>query len=111
MEIEEMNQTQQLPWLVNNVLFCYEGDKHTGNQSKRKQHFLYHKEKRGSSKEAYTDASKITGRKVVYTAVFTDTARKGALPEEVSIHTAEMTAINKTAMKETKEREDIRGVK
>ena len=23
MEIQEMNQTQQLPWLVNNTLFCY----------------------------------------------------------------------------------------
>ena len=22
---KEMNHTQQLPWLVNNILFCYEG--------------------------------------------------------------------------------------
>ena len=29
MEIEEMNQTQQSPWLVNNILVCYGGDKHT----------------------------------------------------------------------------------
>ena len=25
-EIEEMNQTQQPPWLVNNILFGYEGE-------------------------------------------------------------------------------------
>ena len=47
--------------------------------------------------------SKSTRRKVGYAAVFTDTTRKGTLPEEASIHTAEM-----TAMKEIKEREDIR---
>ena len=35
-EIEEMNLTQQPPWLVNNILFCYEGETHTGNESKRK---------------------------------------------------------------------------
>ena len=40
--------------------------------------------------------------KVGYAAVFTDTTRRGTLPEEASIHTAEM-----TAMKEMKEREDI----
>ena len=62
-EIEEMNQTQPPPWLVNNMLFCYESDKHTGNESKKKQHFLQHKEKHSSSKEAYTDRSKSTGRK------------------------------------------------
>ena len=28
-----MNQTQQSPWLVNDILFCYEGDKHTGKES------------------------------------------------------------------------------
>ena len=28
MEMEEMNQTKQHSWLVNNTLFCYEGDKH-----------------------------------------------------------------------------------
>ena len=37
MEIEEMNQTQHPPWLVNSILFCYEGDKNTGNESERKQ--------------------------------------------------------------------------
>ena len=71
-EIEEMNQTQHFtPWLVK-TLFCYEGDKHTGNKSERKQHFLQHKGKHSSSKEAYTGGSKSTGRKVGY-AVFTDT--------------------------------------
>ena len=38
-EIEEMNQTQQPPWLVNNILFCYEEETHTLNDSQRKQHF------------------------------------------------------------------------
>ena len=31
--IEEINQTQQPPWLVNNILFCYKGDKHAENES------------------------------------------------------------------------------
>ena len=39
-EIEEMNQTQQPPWLENNILFYYEGEKCMGNDSDRKQHFL-----------------------------------------------------------------------
>ena len=47
MEIEEINQTQKDPWLVNNVLFCYKGKKHTGNESERKQH----KEKHSNSKQ------------------------------------------------------------
>ena len=64
--IEEMNQTQQPLWLVN-VLFCYEGEKQTGNESKRKKH--------SNSKEAYTDGSKSTSRKVGYATVFTDTRR------------------------------------
>ena len=51
----------------------------------------------------YTDRSKSIGRKVDYAAVFADTTRRGVLPEEASIHTAEMTEI-----KEIKEREDIR---
>ena len=51
------------------------------------------------AKKANTDGSKSTGRKVGYAAVFTDTTRRGALPEEASIHTAEM-----TAMKDKKER-------
>ena len=72
MEIEEMNQTQQSPWLENNILICYGGDKHTGNENEKKQHFLQHKEKYSSSKEAYTDGSKGTERKVGYGAVFTD---------------------------------------
>ena len=88
-----MNQTQQPSWLVNNILFCYVGDKHTGSESERKQHYLQNKRKYGSNKEAYTDGSKCTGRKVGYTAVFTDTTRREAHPEEASIHTAEMTAM------------------
>ena len=66
-----MNQTQQTQWLVNNILFYYECDKHTENESEKKQHFLQHNEKHSSSKEAYTDGSKSTGKKEGYTAVFT----------------------------------------
>ena len=55
-------------------------------------------------KEAYTGESKSTGREVRFAAVFTDITRRGALPEEASIHTAEMTAIE-TAMKEIKGRD------
>ena len=47
------------------------------------------------------DESKSTERKVGYAAVFTDTTRRGAFPEESSTHTAEMTAI-KTAIEEIK---------
>ena len=39
MEIEDMSQTQQPQWLVNNILFYYKGYKNTGNKSERKQHF------------------------------------------------------------------------
>ena len=58
METEKINQAQQPSWLVNNILFCYKGDKYTGNESERKQHFLQQKGKRGCSKEAYTDGTK-----------------------------------------------------
>ena len=44
-EREEMNQTQQPPWLVNNILFCYEAEEHTGNENERKPHFLQPKGK------------------------------------------------------------------
>ena len=79
-EIEEMKQTQQPLWLVNNILFCYEKETHTENVSEIKQHFLQHKEKLGINKEAYTDGSKSTGRKVG-AAVFADITKRGALPE------------------------------
>ena len=35
-EIEEMNQAQQPPWMVNNIFFSYDGEKQMGNDSKRK---------------------------------------------------------------------------
>ena len=63
-EIEEMNQTQQPPLLVNNILFYYEGKTHTGNDNKRMQHFLQHKRNHNNNKEVYTDGSKSKGRKV-----------------------------------------------
>ena len=48
-----------------------------GNDSKRKQHFLQHKEKHNNNKEVCTDISKCTGRKVSFAAVFTDNTRRG----------------------------------
>ena len=71
--------------MVNNILFCYEGDKHTGNDSEKKQHFLQDKVKHSSSKEAYTDGTKNIGRKVGYGSVFTDSIRRGTLPKEVRL--------------------------
>ena len=100
-DIEEMNQIQQSPWLVNNKLFCYKGDEHPRNESEKRQHFLQHKEKHSSSKKAYTDGSKSTGRKVGCAAILTDITRKGSLPEEASIHTTEMTIL-KIAVREIK---------
>ena len=101
MEIEEMNQTQQPLWLVNNILFCYD--------SKRKQHFLQHNENHDNNQEAYTDGSKSTGRKAGFAAIYVEITRKGAQPEKASIYTAEMTAI-KIAMREIEKREDMRWV-
>ena len=70
-----------------------------------KQNFILHKEKHKDMKEAYMDGSKSTGRKVGFAAVFTDITRRGTLPEEASIHTAEM-----TAMKEIRVRDEMRWV-
>ena len=55
-----------------------------------------------NNKEAYTDGSNSTGNKVSFAAVFADITRRGALPEESSIHTAEM-----TAMREIQKKEDM----
>ena len=85
------------------------GERCNGSDNKRKQYFLQHKEKHINMKETYTDESKSTGRKVGFAAVFTDITRRGSLPEEASIHKAEMTAI-KIAMKEIREREERRWV-
>ena len=38
-----MNQTQQPPWLLNNLLLCYDRETHAWNDSERKHHFLQHK--------------------------------------------------------------------
>ena len=47
------------------------------------------------------------GEKVGFAAVFTDITRRGALPENASIHTPKMNAI-KVALKEIHKREDKR---
>ena len=69
------------------------------NDNERKQHFLQHKGNYSNNNEAYTDKSKSIGWKVGFATVFKDIARRGALPEEAFIHTADMTAI-KIAMRE-----------
>ena len=51
-EIEQMNQTQEPPWIVNNIIFCYDGEKHMGNDRERKQHFLKHKGNHSNFKKA-----------------------------------------------------------
>ena len=61
----------------NNILFCYEEEKHARHDLERKQHFLQHKGKHSNNKQVYTDGSKRTGRKVGFAAVFTDITRKG----------------------------------
>ena len=58
------------------TLFCYEEETHIGNDSKRKQHFLQHKGNHSNNKEAYTDKSKSTERKVGFAAVFVDITRR-----------------------------------
>ena len=58
-EIENMNQAQQSLWLVNNILFSYEGETHTST---------------------YTDGSKSTGRKVGFPVVFMDFTRRNIHP-------------------------------
>ena len=100
-EIEHMKQTQQPPWLVNNIIFCCDAEKQTKNGNKRKQHFLQHKENHSNNKKNYIDGSKSTGRKVGFSAVFQDFTTREALPDD-----AEMTAI-KIAMREIQEREEM----
>ena len=89
-------------WTTNNIIFCYEGENATKNLEKRR-HFLQHKSKHKKEKEVYTDGSKNPGKKVGLAAVFEVATRRGSLPEEVSIHTADMTAI-KIALNEIKGR-------
>ena len=89
--------------MVNNILFCYDRDTHTGNDS-----FLQHKGKHSNNKEAYTDGSKSTGRKVGFAAVFMNIIKRGALPEEAFIHTTEITAI-KTGRRVREKREHEMG--
>ena len=97
-DIEKNNMQQLPPWTANNITFCYEGE-NTPKKLEKRQHFLQHKSKHQKEKEVYTDGSKNPGKKVGLAAVFEDTTRRGTLPEESSIHTAEMTAI-KIALRE-----------
>ena len=62
-------------WLINNILFYYEGETHTGNDSERKQHFFQHKGEHIDNKAVSTDGSKSTGKKIGFPAVFADCIR------------------------------------
>ena len=106
-EIDEMYQIQQSSLLVNNILFCDEWETCTENDSERKQYFLKH----SNNKETYTGGSKRTERKIGFAAVFVGIIRRGALPEEASIHTTEITAIKKNNERDIKKkREGMRWV-
>ena len=60
---------------------------------------LQHKKNHKNTKEDYTHKSKSIGEKIGFSAVFADITRSETLPEEASIHKAEMTAI-KIGMRE-----------
>ena len=62
---------------------------------------MQHKEKNGNNKGVYK------GRNVGFAAVFMNITKRGELPEEASIHTAEITAI-KTVLREIQKRENKR---
>ena len=64
--------------MVNNISFCYEGKKCSGNSNEKKQHFLLHK----SNKEAFKNGSKSIGWKIGFATVFTDTIRRGVLQKK-----------------------------
>ena len=80
-----------------------------GNNNERKQHFLQHNGNHSNNNEAYTDISKSTDRKVGFAAVFEDITRRKSLPENTSIHTAEMIAIKKNNERDTKKRKNEMG--
>ena len=61
------------------------------------------------AKKVYTDGLKNIGKKLGFAAGFTDIIRSMAFPEEASIHTTKMTAIN-IALIEIQNREDKRWV-
>ena len=47
-----------------NILFCYDGEKHTRNDSEKKQHLLHHKRGHSGSIETYINGCKSIGRKI-----------------------------------------------
>ena len=47
------------------------------------------------------------GRKVVFAVVFTNITKRGALPEEASVHIVEMTAIKVALREENREEKNI----
>ena len=88
--------------MVNDIIFSYEGEKQTENDTERKQHFLQHKENHSNNKEVYIDRSRSTGRKVGFSEVFEDITRRGTLPKDASIHS------NKNNNERDAKREDMR---
>ena len=85
---------KRITWHNNhNVKLYYGGNSPTNNDNEKKQHFLQQKETHKNTKEDYTYGSKSIGKEVSFAVVFTDITRREALPEEASIHTAQMIAI------------------
>ena len=46
-----MNQTLQPPWLVNNILFCYEGEKTLGMRARENSTSFYTKENTAAARK------------------------------------------------------------
>ena len=67
--------------MVKNILF-YEGETHARNNSKSKQHFSQHKGNYSNNKEAYTDRSKSTGRKVGFAVDLQTSPEEGHYQEK-----------------------------
>ena len=70
------------------------------NDNERKQQFLQHKGDHSNNKEAYTDGSKSTERKVGFPDVFMYITTRETILKEASIHTAEITALRGKQKKE-----------
>ena len=92
-EIEEMNQTQLFPWLINNIYFVME---EKWKQEKTIQRITWKKQR---SLHGWVKEHR---KKIGSAAVFTDIIRRGELPNGASIHTAEMTALKEIHKRKNK---------
>ena len=83
-EKEEMNQPQ-FSWLVNNILFCYEGEIHTGNDNERKHHFLNTKENIVITKKPTRMDQKTQADKATKQAIYMPEMTKTRLPHTICL--------------------------